>query len=162
MTEIREATRADIPLLYDLYNTIGKKDAGYFEQTFERAITVYLASDADEAIGFCLLNWEPRYALYRRLGIPETQDLNIVPSHRRKGHATALIKWCEQVAHSRGKPTIGISVGLTRDYGPAQILYAQLGYMPDGYGITYDREPVVHGRRYAADDNLALMMVKPL
>jgi ribosomal protein S18 acetylase RimI-like enzyme len=162
MTDIREAGRDDIPLLYDLYDRLQKKDDGYFEQAFENGCTVLLAYREDAAAGFCLLNWKPRYVLYRRLGIPEIQDINIVPEHRRKGHATALIKWCEGLARAKGCGHIGISVGLTKNYGAAQILYSKLGYVPDGNGVTYDREAVESGRLYRLDDNLALMMLKPL
>lgn len=162
MTVIREAGRDDVPLLYDLYNAIGKKDDGYFEHAFDLGCSIYLSYLEERPTGFCILNWEPRYNLYRRLEIPEIQDLNVLPSARRRGIGTALIKWCEGVARSKGKDEIGISVGLTKDYGPAQILYVRLGYVPDGNGITYDRHGVQFGTSYIADDNLALMMVKPL
>lgn len=162
MSDIREASKDDVSLLYKLYDTIGQKDDGYFEHVFERGTPVYLIFEGGEAAGFCLLNWQPRYRLYRKLDIPEIQDLNIVPAHRRKGLATSLIKWCEGVARAKGKESIGISVGLTKDYGPAQILYTNLGYVPDGNGVTYDREGVHTGRAYPMDDNLSLMMTKVL
>ena len=57
---------------------------------------------------------------------------------------------------------MGLAVGLHRSYGAAQRLYARLGYMPDGYGVTYDREAVVPGDFRAVDDELCLMMVKTL
>jgi hypothetical protein len=46
--------------------------------------------------------------------------------------ARALIKWLENLASQEGYNEIGIGVGLYRDYGPAQQLYFQLGYIPDG------------------------------
>lgn len=162
MTEIRQAGQEDIPLLYDLYKHIGKKDDGYFEFALKQGSSIYLSFEKSKATGFCLLNWAPRYSLYRKLGIPEIQDINVLPKYRRKGIATALIKWCEGVARSKDRELIGISVGLTKDYGPAQILYAKLGYTPDGNGVTYDRDGVVAGKAYPLDDNLSLMMIKPL
>lgn len=163
MSGIRAAGADDVPLLYGLYAHIGKKDDGYFEHVLMQGTEIFLCmDDAGRAAGFCLLNNAPRYALYRRLNIPEIQDINILPEYRRRGYATALIKWCEGLARARGCDMIGISVGLTHDYGPAQILYARLGYLPDGNGVTYDREPVDARRTYPLDDDLALMMVKAL
>jgi len=86
----------------------------------------------------------------------------VVPEARRQGIATRLIEECENRAREEGAEQIGISVGLTKDYGPAQRLYVKLGYMPDGFGITWDREPVSHGQRVAVDEDLCLMMVKDL
>jgi len=57
---------------------------------------------------------------------------------------------------------IGISVGLTIDFGPAQRLYCKLGYMPDGNGVTLDREFVDDGQPVTVNDDLCLMMVKEL
>ncbi len=162
MINIREATRDDIPLLYRLYDTIGKKDDGYFEDALNRDIQILIASFEGDECGFCLLNYEPRYSLYKRLGIPEIQDLNVIPSHRRKGVATAIIKWCEGLARAKGCTQIGIAVGLFKDYGPAQILYIKLGYVPDGNGITCDREGVKPYAPYLIDDDLSLMLIKPL
>lgn len=162
MSRIREASPDDIPLLYELYGSIGKKDDGYFEHAFDHGTSIFLCSDEVRPVGLCLLNWSPRYSLYRRLDIPEIQDLNVAPSARRRGHASAMIKWCEGVVRARGKNSIGIAVGLTKDYGAAQILYAKLGYLPDGNGVTYDRHGVQFGQPYPMDDNLSLMMVKSL
>ncbi len=162
MIEIREAGREDIPLLYDLYESIGKKDDGYFEHVFAGQCDVLIASWNCENCGFCILNHAPRYTLYRRLNIPEIQDLNVLPSQRRRGIATAMIKWCEGKARGMGHEQIGISVGLFKDYGAAQILYVRLGYVPDGNGVTYDREGVVPYKSYMIDDDLSLMMIKDL
>ena len=57
---------------------------------------------------------------------------------------------------------MGISVALGASYGPAQRLYATLGYMPDGNGVTYDRMAVGFGEMRPVDDDLCLMMVKDL
>lgn len=161
MIQIRPAEIADIPALYIFYKDIGKKDDGYFEEALEKS-DIYLAHANKNILAFCLLNFAPRYSLYRRLNIPEIQDVNVLPEQRRKGIATALIRHCETIARERGHEHIGISVGLSKDYGPAQILYAKLGYRPDGNGVTYDRESVITGKNYAINDDLALMLLKPL
>ena len=114
------------------------------------------------AVAFGILNFEPKYNLYKKLDIPEIQDLNVVSVERQQGIATTLIEAFENMVRDQGLESIGISVGLTKDYGPAQRLYCKLGYMPDGNGIAYDREGVTFGTPYPADDNLCLMMVKTL
>lgn len=162
MISIREASMADVPLLYSLYHAVGKSDEGYFEKALTNSVTVLVGALEGQAAGFCLLNFSPRYSLYKKLGIPEIQDLNVLPNHRRNGLASALIKYCEGLARSKNCDHIGISVGLTKDYGAAQILYARLGYLPDGNGVTINREGVHKGQSYPLDDDMALMMLKPL
>jgi len=161
MMQIRRADENDVPALYEFYAHIGKKDDGYFEEALGRA-HIFMAHDADTLCAFCLLNWDPRYAFYKKLGIPEIQDINVLPKYRRNGIATQLITHCENLAREKGKDHMGISYGLTQDYGPAQILYTKLGYIPDGNGVTYDRESVTAGKPYKLDDDLALMLVKKL
>lgn len=160
--DIRQATEEDVPALYNLYEQIGKKDEGYFETCLEKECLILIASKEDQDIGFVILNFDPKYSLYKTLEIPEIQDLNVLPDERQQGAATALVNACESIAEDQGAEQVGISVGLTKDYGPAQRLYVKLGYVPDGNGITYDREGVVFGQSYAADDDLCLMMIKEL
>lgn len=162
MIEIKTATKEDIPALYTLYEAMGKKDAGYFESCFEKDFTILIALEDNKNVGFTILNFNPKYALYKKLDIPEIQDLNVIPDARQKGIATAIVNKCEEIAEDNGKTQIGISVPLNKSHGPAQRLYIKLGYMPDGNGITYDREPVSDVSRYCVDDDLCLMMLKDL
>ena len=113
-------------------------------------------------VGYVFFNSQPKYNLYKRLGIAEIQDLNVHPDHRRQGYATMLIQACENISVESGDNMIGISVGLTADYGPAQRLYNKLGYEPDGNGVTYDRQAVEHGAKMSVDDDLCLMLIKTL
>lgn len=160
--EIRQASEEDIPSLYDLYGQMGKRDKGYFEACFDKECFILIASKANKDIGFGILNFNPKYNLYKKLEIPEIQDLNVIPDAREKGCATALLNAFETIAEDQGASRIGISVGLTKDFGPAQRLYIKHGYMPDGYGVSHDREGVEKGQKVAVDDDLALMMVKDL
>jgi len=188
--ELRQASEEDINSLAEFYSTIGKKDEGYFAQLFEKDCVVLIAErpqdviprldrgisekdvqdpavkpqddGAERIIAFGVLNFEPKYSVYQRLGIPEIQDLNVHPEYRQQGIATAMIEAFEQMTRDQGIEMIGISVGLTKDYGPAQRLYFKLGYMPDGNGVTYDREFVAHGQSKPVDDDLCLMMLKYL
>jgi len=128
----------------------------------ERDIFAIYDSAQNQAVGTAILNWKPRYAFYQKLKIPEIQDVKIITPHRRKGFASLLIDHCEKEARQKNAEYVGISVALHNGFGPAQMLYAKLGYMPDGNGITYDRTPVDRGRSYIVDDQLFLMMGKAL
>ena len=123
---------------------------------------IFLAVVEQRPAGYAILNWAPKYRVYEQLGIPEIQDLNVLQDFRRRGVGTAIIGHCEEQVLRQGKTQVGISFGLTKDYGAAQRLYARLGYIPDGFGVTYDREPVTHGQLRAVDDDLCLMLVKDL
>lgn len=162
MFEIFEAKPENLDALNALYLALGKVDNGYFENVFDKNCIVFVAKKDSRFIGFAILNFEPKYNLYRRLNIPEIQDLNVVSDYRRQGIGRQIIEACEQAAKNNDHDAIGISVGLTKDYGAAQRLYTKMGYLPDGNGITYDREGIEQGQLRAIDDNLCLMMMKNL
>jgi len=112
-----------------------------------------------EGQGFAILNHAPKYAPYKRLNIPEIQDVFVLPDCRGQGIATALIIHCENQVLG---DMVGISVPVSGEFGVAQRLYYKLGYIPDGNGVTYDREVVCHDSSIKVDSDLCLMMVKGL
>jgi len=160
---IRKALSVDLPLL-DRIKPV--HEAGYFEHCFQGqaqgARDILIVTLDGEDCGYGILNWKPRYALFKRLETPEIQDLNVLPDFRQRGAATALIKYCEDAARERGCEQIGIGVGLHAGFGPAQRLYVKLCYIPDGFGVVYDRDPVTPYELRPVDDDLNLMMVKDL
>ena len=145
-----------------------RKDLSYWELSAMRMesneLTAFVAyhEETNKPVGYGFLNWKPKYRVYDQQNIPEIQDLNVLSEFRRQGIAKKLIRACEDLAREKGRSDVGISFGLTRDYGYAQRLYISLGYIPDGFGVTYDREPVPHGQLRAVDDDLCLMLVKSL
>lgn len=164
---IHIAEQGDLPRLLEISRAMEKdRDIQYFEiglrrQAKGKAHTFIVRVDG-EAVGYCLLNMVPKYQLYERLGIPEIQDLNIMPDFRRRGLGRQLVLHCEDVVRALGLEQIGISFGLDSSFGSAQRLYVQMGYVPDGYGVTYDRRTVRRGEICRVDDDLCLMMVKDL
>ena len=164
---IRRAEIADLQSLQVMAGLLGAaKEPGYFgtcltEQAEGRRELFIIAQGGVDA-GYAMLNWGPQYALYKRLEIPEIQDLNIIPDMRRRGLAAALIAHCEGRGRERGCAQMGICVGLHSGFGAAQRLYIRLGYMPDGFGVTYDRETIRAGDFRPVDDNLCLMMVRDI
>lgn len=164
---ISVASFEDIVRLEDFTEALGHhKDYEYFPRQFERQQEghrlVLIGSLNGEIVSYCILNWQPKYAFFQKLGFPEIQDLNVLQKYRRRGVATQMIRYCEDLARAQKLEYMGIGVGLYAAYGPAQRLYVKLGYIPDGNGINYDRQQIAFGEFKPVDDELCLMMVKAL
>ena len=142
------------------------KPDGYFQRCYEQQnageIEMYVAHDDGRYVGHVKLAWEPDApAHFCEAGIPEIQDLNVLPTYRNQGVGTALIRRCEEraaVEHT----IIGIGVGLHPGYNNAQRLYSKLGYLLDGHGVHYNDKPVVMGESYRFDDDLIIYFTKTL
>ncbi|MEM7679920.1 MAG: GNAT family N-acetyltransferase [Pseudomonadota bacterium] len=164
---IHKAERTDVARLDIMVaGMAASKDFGYFERQFNyqdqgKRNVFIIQSDGLDA-GYGILNWDPKYELFRKIGIPEVQDINILKHFRQQGLATNLITFCEDLARETGKDFMGIGVSVSSRFGPAQRLYTKLGYIPDGYGVTYDRKNTVSGEMRPVDDQLCLMMIKAL
>ena len=131
----------------------------YLEQQRAGDIEVFVAHERNIYCGHCKLVWSSDYPHFRKAQIPETQDLNVLPTYRTQGIGTALIGASEKAASVRSD-LIGIGVGLHPGYNNAQRLYVKLGYVPDGNGVHYDSVPVEEGNSYRFDDDLALYFTK--
>ena len=165
---VRTAERGDIPRLTGFRRS---EDGDAFPQEYwDQAFTeqesgkrqVFLGFNGDTLIGYVHYNKSPQYPPFRRLNIPEIQDLRVAKDHRGNGYGRQLIEYCETQARQNGADTMGIAVGLLPSYGAAQRLYIKMGYVPDGNGAVYDRETIRFGELRAIDDNLCLMMIKAL
>lgn len=144
----------------DLFWTLPLDDKSYYEDCFERNIDIVLAVLWGQAVGYALLNWEPKYGYFKVHNLPEIQDLNVLREYRERGIGRALIEYCEAQASEKGNSEMGIGVGLDASFGAAQRLYIKMGYIPDGQGISYDRKQLARGDFKPIDDNLCLMMTK--
>jgi GNAT superfamily N-acetyltransferase len=143
-------------------------ESAYFERSLEeqaagkRLVFIYAGEEGAQILGYAHYNRFPKYAPFRRFNIPEIQDLYVSPDHRQLGIGRALIAACEAQAVADGHQEIGIGVGIISDFGNAQRLYAKCGYIPDGAGIVYEREPCHTGQIRPLDDLWCLMLVKQL
>lgn len=165
--EIRQASVEDLPRLHEMALAMkASKTDEYFPKSIElqeagERLVLIAEYDGQDA-GYCMLSWSPKYGFYRAHGYPEIQDLNVLPTFRNKGIASAMIAHCEGLAVQKGLKFMGISVGLTPSYGTAQRLYIKLGYVPDGHGVTYDRQTMSNGEIRPVDDEMCLMLLKHL
>ncbi len=134
----------------------------YYEEQESGIRSVVVVEKNQEILGYGSLLRKSEYPFFLNSHIPEINAIWIDEEHRRKGLGTALIKWIENLAIEEGHDRIGIGVGLYRDYGPAQQLYFQLGYIPDGNGITYKGQATEPGQTYLLDDDLIFWLMKRL
>jgi GNAT superfamily N-acetyltransferase len=134
----------------------------YYREHQENIRTVAVLERDNEILGYGSLLRKPESPFFADKNIPEINAIWIDEDHRRHGLGTALIGWLEKLASQEGYQQIGIGVGLYGDYGPAQKLYFQLGYVSDGNGITYKGQPTIPGQTYPLDDDLILWLEKSL
>ena len=165
--KIRTATTDDISKLWDMLISMGAARAdGYYDSALEHQSkglkSVFIASLDGQDAAWCMLTWQPKYAFFRKMEIPEIQDLNVLPDFRRRGVANFMIDHCENLARGKGCEYMGIGVGMDASYGAAQQLYVRRGYVPDGNGLTYDRKTLAKGDFKPVDDDMSLMLIKSL
>ena len=121
----------------------------------------WVATVGGEMAGYVTLCWDPHYPGIAGRGIPEVQDLNVLPQFRRRGIASALLDLAEGVAAKRST-VVAIGVGLHPGYNAAQVLYVKRGYVPDGLGVSYGDRFVQEGETMPFDDSLNLHFTKEL
>lgn len=161
---IRELLAADIPEIVEAFKNIGwnKPESQYrtylTQQTVDERL-VLVARVSDEFAGYVTVVWETEYPPFRRDGIPEIKDLNVLPEFQRRGIGSALMTTAENAAAKRN-PIVGIGVGLFLDYGAAQRMYVKRGYVPDGEGVYYGQKRVLPGEEVPVDDSLVLFLTR--
>jgi hypothetical protein len=97
-----------------------------------------IATDGPDVIGYVAIVWESNYAGFRSRAIPLVH------------------------VRDRGIATLGITVGLFDEYGPAQRLYGRRGYIPDGRGACRGQRPLSKGMQVIMDDDLIIWLTKDL
>lgn len=92
------------------------------------------------------------------LGVPEIQDVFVVPEQRRRRIAAQLTEAAEQEARLRGWDTISLSVS---EHGnvAARHLYAKLGYADAGIDpVRVSGTIMLRGRPFDVDDTLVYLV----
>ena len=162
---LRPLAEADIAAFAAAFAELGwpGKDAAKFqhylaEQSAGRRQLIVAEVDG-RPIGYVIVNWTSDYRPFRDGGVPEIQDFNVLPAYRRRGIGNALMAAAEELAATRAC-VVGLGVGLYADYGSAQRMYAQRGYVPDGRGVMYAGEPVPPGETVRIDDDACLYLTR--
>lgn len=141
--------------------TKAKWETYFSEQTAGDRIAC-LARLEGQLIGYGSLLKDSKYPSFKSSGIPEIHDVWISEEYRGHGFGKQLICHLERLSQKENYPSVGLGVGLYKDYGRAQRLYIQLGYVPDGEGVTYKYQPVIPGDAYPVDDDLVIWLKKDL
>ena len=109
-----------------------------------RAVLVAVAGA--EIRGYGTVCWEPDYPPFVAAGIPEIQDLNVLPRFRRRGIASAMLDHAEAMAAERSA-TVAIittaslvaplagSLGLDTSVGRVFLVLAIGAGISDGLGF---------------------------
>jgi GNAT superfamily N-acetyltransferase len=167
MIDVRQANYEDADWMQNIFDRLmgWTKAPGYFHNCCNRQaegqLVLLVAADGDQYAGHVKVVWSPNYPYFRDNGIPEIQDLAVLPGYRRQGVATALVDSAENLIRQRSE-IAGIGVGLYADYGPAQRMYIRRGYVPDGKGVAYRDVYVTPGASVPVDDDLVLFFTKQL
>lgn len=130
------------------------------EQKNGQRVTLLAEVESDFA-GYVNVVWQSDYPYFKEHHIPEIQDFNVLIKYRRRGIGTMLLDKSEEIVRERSE-ILGLGVGLFSDYGAAQSLYVNRGYVPDGKGIYKNGEYLQYGQQVVVDDDLNLFFVKIL
>lgn len=118
-TTIRALDADDPPVIAAAFAAIGwdKPESQYRRYLDEQTIDVrrcWVALRDGAFAGYVTLLWRPEYGPFREAGIPEIQDLNVLPQFRRLRVASVLVERAERAAAERAD-----EVGIGVDYIPA-------------------------------------------
>jgi GNAT superfamily N-acetyltransferase len=133
----------------------------YWQESEQGSRAVLVAERDGVFAGYVTLLWQSDYEGFKSQDIPEIVDFNVLKAFQRQGVGTALMDKAEQRIGERS-PIAGLGVGLTPDYGPAQVLYVKRGYVPDGRGIYHNGQLLKHGGLATVDDDLVMYLTKTL
>lgn len=133
----------------------------YLKLQTSGARDIIIATVNEQFAGYLTIMWTSGYPPFQEQGIPEIVDFNVLMKYWRRGIGTALMDEAEQ--RMRAVYTVaGIGVGVTADYGAAQVLYARRGYLPTGHGLVRNGVPTQRGQQVRVGDELAMYLTKAL
>ena len=163
---IRDMEKADAQVFYDEYTAQG----------WHPEVDYYLMRIREHAEGKCVAMTAvyqgcPAGSLYlyrsakegpfKGTGYPEIVDFSVLKKYQRRGVGARLMDAAEHLA-SQHADVVCLGVGLSREYGAAQRIYAKRGYIPDGSGVWYGEKVCEPYADCCNDDDLVLYFSKEL
>jgi GNAT superfamily N-acetyltransferase len=119
-------------------------------QQIDEGSTYLVACEGDRPVGHAHVAWVGTH-----LGLPEIQDVFVLPERRRRGIAAQLTHAAEEVARVRGRNSISLSVSQEGNAAAASRLYAKLGYVDAGVEpVRVSAVITLRGRPFEVDDTL--------
>jgi GNAT superfamily N-acetyltransferase len=130
----------------------GRLPLSRLDQQVEQGSSYLIAWEDDQPVGHAHVAWEGT-----RVGVPEVQDVYVLPERRSRGIATLLTHAAEQEVRARGWD--GISLSVSRDGNPAaRRLYERLGYVDAGLEpVEVSGTIMLRGRPFEVDDTLVYL-----
>ena len=122
------------------------------DQLAEERSTYLVAWDDHQPVGHAHIAWVGTH-----LGVPEIQDVFVLPERRGQGIGAQLTDAAEQDARARGWERISLSVSQDANVA-ARNLYAKLGYVDSGVDpVRVSGVITVRGRPFEVDDTLVYL-----
>ncbi|MDX6413849.1 MAG: hypothetical protein QOH23_1259 [Gaiellaceae bacterium] len=141
MIDVRPLLPDEVPLV-DSHLPLSRLD---------KAQTYLVAWDGDAPVGHAHVAWEGT-----EVGVPEVQDVFVLPERRREGIASLLTAAAEDAARSRGFDRI--SLGVSADKKEVQRLYESLGYEDSGVEPVRVRGTIMlRGEPFDVDDTIVYL-----
>jgi GNAT superfamily N-acetyltransferase len=123
------------------------------DQQVRAGSTYLIAWDESGPVGHAHIAWEGTH-----LGVPEIQDVFVLPERRREGIATLLTRAAEDESRRRGFVRISLSVS-TEGNDAARKLYDGLGYLDAGVPpVRVFGTIMLRGRPFEVDDTLTYLV----
>lgn len=164
---IRDMEEADAQIFNDEYTAQGwHPEIDYYLMRIREAAegkciamtAVYQGNPA----GSLYLYFDAKEGPFKGKGYPLIVDFGVLQKYQRKGVGARLMDAAEHIA-SQHADVVCLGVGLSREYGAAQRIYAKRGYVPDGSGVWYQDKPCVQYETVCTvDDDLVLYLSKDL
>ena len=164
---IRDMEPADAQILNDEYTAQGwHPDVAYYHMRMKEAAegkcVALTAVYQGHPAGAVYLYFDAQEGPFKGKKIPVIVDFSVLMKYQRKGIGHRLMDVAEQIAAQRSD-TVCLGVGLCREYGAAQRIYAKRGYIPDGSGVWYQNQQCVqYETTCTVDDDLVLFLSKKL
>jgi ribosomal protein S18 acetylase RimI-like enzyme len=153
-------SKAELPALIDWfashYYESREEAESHFADHFEGQGATFLAKHNEQIAGYITvgMSWRKK--------IPFIANIVVFEPYRRRGLGTRLMALAEAyIAENLGDQVV-LWVPILGEFGAAQRLYAQRGYIPDGCGVDRDGVPVKWGEKHTFDDHLHLCLIKDL
>ncbi len=164
---IRDMEPADAQILNDEYTAQGwHPDVDYYHMRMREAAegkcAALTAVYQGHPAGAVYLYFDAQEGPFKGMKIPVIVDFGVLQKYQRKGIGNRLMDTAEELAAQRSD-TVTLGVGLCREYGSAQRIYARRGYIPDGSGVWYQNQQCVqYETACTVDDDLVLFLSKKL
>ncbi len=163
---LRKIKKSDCSIISDAFLNQGwKKPQSQYEEYLRLQKNgkrdVIIAEIDNQFSGYLTINWVSDYPPFSKEGIPEIVDFNVLKKYQRKGVGSVLMDEAERRVGLRSSH-VGLGFGLYSDYGAAQVLYINRGYIPDGNGLVKDGVIIQKGDTVRVDDSVILFLTKKL